>query len=157
MIPVIVVAAITGAGLVTGLLFAFSTCVMQALAELPQDKGMFTMNHINEKIINPLFLILFMGTPALCLVIAILSVTRLDDPGSVYLLTGALAYLAGPFGITVRFNVPLNNQLARTDLADAGQVWPMYQQRWQRWNHTRTAIGAVSIALLALGLAYTGS
>ena len=95
----IIVLAITGAGMVTGLLFAFSNFVMRALADLPNDKGMFTMQRVNEKIINPVFLVLFSGTPVLCSLIAIRSVLQFDVPGSLYLLAGALAYLIGPFGL----------------------------------------------------------
>jgi uncharacterized membrane protein len=152
IIPVIIVAAITGAGLVTGLLFAFSNCVMQALADLPPDKGMYAMQRVNERIINPLFLLLFLGTPVLCVVIAVYSGLNIDIPGSLFLLAGALAYLAGPFGITVLFNVPLNNQLAVADASDPQHIWPMYRMVWLRWNHARTYIGAAAIVFLALGL-----
>ena len=63
--------AILGAGIVTGLLFAFSNFVMTALARLPEEHGMFAMQQINEKIINPIFLLFFLGTPGLCIVLAI--------------------------------------------------------------------------------------
>ena len=147
----ILVAAITGAGLVTGLLFAFSNFALQSLADLPNDKGMFAMQRINERIINPLFLVLFFGTPILCVVIAIHSVMHSSDVGSMAKLIGAVAYLAGPFGITVLFNVPLNNQLAEAELSSADDVWPEYQRRWQRWNHIRTYMGIAAVALLAIG------
>ena len=77
----VVVLAITGAALVTGLLFAFSTCVMRALADLPNESGMFAMQRINEAILNPLFLTVFIGTPLLCVVIAAHSLWDLDDAG----------------------------------------------------------------------------
>ena len=38
-LDIIVLLAITGAGVVTGLLFAFSNFVMSSLAELPNDKA----------------------------------------------------------------------------------------------------------------------
>ena len=149
---IIIVAAISGAGLVTGLLFAFSNFVMKALADLPPDKGMFAMQRINETIINPVFLMLFLGTPLMCSIIALISVQQIDEAGSFFLLVGSIAYLIGPFGITMLFNVPLNNLLARTDASDAEKIWPMYQKRWQRWNHMRTYIGVASVILMAIGL-----
>ena len=149
---IIIVVAIVGAGLITGLLFAFSNFVMRALADLPNDKGMYTMQRVNETIIDHVFLVVFLGTPVLCSLIAIKSVLQLDEPGSLYLLLGALAYLIGPFAITILFNVPLNNQLAKADLPVADKVWPIYQKQWQRWNHMRTYIGVVSVLLLAAGL-----
>lgn len=152
LIKIVSVASISGAGLVTGLLFAFSNFVMRALADLPADKGMFAMQRINETIINPLFLVLFLGTPILCSVVAVNSVLYINEPGSMLLLAGATAYLVGPFGITVLFNVPLNNLLARADVSDSGKIWPMYQNKWQRWNHIRTYIGVAAVVLMALGL-----
>lgn len=145
--------AITGAGLVAGLLFAFSNFVMRALAELPNDKGMFAMQAINEKIINPVFMIFFFGTPVLCVLILIQASQNLEAAGSFFLLFGSLSYLIGPFGITIFFNVPLNNRLAETDLVEAETAWPIYQKRWQYWNHIRTYISIFSIALLAFGVA----
>ena len=152
LIEFIIVVSISGTGLVTGLLFAFSNFVMRALAELPSDKGMFAMQRINEMIINPVFLLLFLGTPVLCSVIAVYSVLKMSQPGSLLLLVGSLAYLIGPVVITVRFNVPLNNLLAHADVSDCDEIWPMYQLKWQRWNHVRTYIGVASVVFMAMGL-----
>ena len=155
LFTVIIVASLSGAGLVSGLLFAFSNFVMRALADLPPDKGMFAMRRINETIINPVFLMLFLGTPILCLVIVVNSVLKIEEPGSLFLLIGAFAYLLGPFGITMLFNVPLNNLLARADLSNAEDIWPMYQKKWQWWNHVRTYTGVASVVFIAMGLGYT--
>ena len=152
LITVIIVASISGAGLVTGLLFAFSNFVMKALADLPSEKGMFAMQRINETIINPIFMVLFLGTPILCSVIAVNSGLKINEPGNLFLLVGALAYIIGPFGITMLFNVPLNNLLARADVSDSNDIWPMYQKKWQRWNHIRTYIGVISVVFMAMGL-----
>jgi uncharacterized membrane protein len=148
----ILVVAITGAGLITGLLFAFSNFVMRALADLPNDKGMFAMQRVNEKILNPLFLVLFLGTPILCALIAFKSAQQPGTPGSLLMLGGALSYLIGPFGITMLFNVPLNNRLAEVGQSDADKAWPAYQKQWLRWNHARTYMGVLAVILLAAGL-----
>ena len=152
LITAVIVASLSGAGLVTGLLFAFSNFVMKALADLPSDKGMFAMQRINETIINPIFLVLFLGTPVLCSVISVSSGQNINEPGSLFLLVGALAYLIGPFGITVLFNVPLNNLLAHADVSDADEIWPIYQKKWQWWNHVRTYICVASVVFMAMGL-----
>ena len=149
----LVIATLVGAGLVTGLLFAFSNFVMRALADLPHEAGMSAMQRINERILNPLFFVLFFGTPLGCVVIAMAAVQGAGGPGAPWLLAGALTYLAGPLAITMLCNVPLNNRLARTAPAAAGEAWPEYRRRWQRWNHLRTCVGIASIALLATGLA----
>ncbi len=148
----IIVAAIVGAGLITGLLFAFSNFVMSALSDVSNENGMLVMQRINERIINPIFVLLFFGTPLLCVIIAIRSGMTLNAAGSFLLLLGSICYLLGPFGITMLFNVPLNNRLAKTEPPGADKVWTDYQLHWQRWNHVRTYVGVLSIALLAAGL-----
>ena len=157
LLPIITVACIAGAGVVTGLLFAFSNFVMRALADLPAEQGMFAMQRINKTIINPIFLVFFLGTPVLCLVVAVTVFPQLGAPGVLPLLVGTLAYLVGPFGITVLFNVPLNNRLAGAKPSESENAWPMYQKKWQRWNHIRTYIGIASVVFLAFGLARIGS
>ena len=148
----LLVAALTGAGLVTGLLFAFSNVVLRALAALPPAEGMATMQRINAWILNPLFLGLFLGTPLLCLLLLLGAVTGWYAAMNWLVVAGALLYLEGPFGVTVLFNVPLNNRLADATPEQAASVWPAYRRNWQRWNHLRTAMGAAAIALLAAGL-----
>lgn len=145
--------ATVGAGLVTGILFAFSNFALQALAELPAAQGMFAMQRINARIQNPVFLALFIGTPLLCLLVAWRAITALDAPGALPLLLGAGLYVLGPFGITVACNVPLNDRLAATAPEAADVAWPAYRRSWQRWNHVRSALGIVAVALLATGLA----
>ena len=154
MMTFLTIAAVTGAGVVTGLLFSFSNFVMQALAKLPNEQGMFAMQQINEKIINPIFVAIFLGTPLFCLIIGVNAFIEIQSPGSLFLLVGSVLYLLGPFGITVLFNVPLNNRLAEATIENAEEEWPPYQVRWQRWNHIRTYIGMMSIILLSAGLVY---
>ena len=157
LIPYIVVAAVAGAAMVTGLLFAFSNFVMRALAELDSEYGIYAMQQINEKIINPVFLFFFLGTPLICLVIIVYSLSNFGDRQSTLLLAGSIGYLVGPFGITVRCNVPLNEKLAKVQPKEGLEVWKDYQVRWQRWNHIRTYIGLISIVFLCLGLWYNSS
>ncbi|MGH1461124.1 MAG: DUF1772 domain-containing protein [Neptuniibacter sp.] len=152
LVPIIV-AAIVGAGVVTGLLFAFSNFVMRALSDMPAEQGMHAMQRINERIINPIFLLFFFGTPIASVVILFLTISAVNLPGYAWLLVGAILYLIGPFGITVTRNVPLNNKLALTSQKEAGASWPRYIKAWQFWNHIRSYIGVVSIACLAIGLA----
>ena len=138
----------------SGLLFAFSNFVMRALAQMPPEQGMSAMQKINVTIINPLFLTLFLGTPLLCAILAVASILVRSSPGSMWLLGGAVAYLAGPFLITMNFNVPLNSRLAKAEASDAEDTWANYQVTWQRWNHLRTYLGILSVLLLSVGLVY---
>ena len=153
LLPRLVAVAVVGAGLVTGLLFAFANFALRALRQLPDRAGMEAMQRINREIQNPLFFALFFGTALCCAAVVVLVLLGERQPGSGWWLGGALAYLLGPFGITAVRNVPLNERLDRADLADAAAAWPDYAERWQRWNHLRTALGAAAMSLLAWGLA----
>ena len=113
------------------------------------------MQRINEDILNPVFFVFFFGTLTLCLLIIALAALESAADGHRLMIAGAICYLAGPFGITVLFNVPLNNQLARTEPDEANDAWPSYMKRWQRCNHIRTYIGVLAIALLSFGIANT--
>lgn len=151
-LPIAGIVAVVGSGVVTGLLFAFSNFVLQALAELPSEHGMRAMQRINETIINPIFLTLFLGTPIACVLIIVFALANLGAAGHLPLMLGAVIYLIGPLGITVLRNVPLNNKLADAPLSDAETHWPEYRREWQFWNHIRSYLGIASIAILALGL-----
>ncbi len=146
---ILVVASLVGAGVVTGLLFAFSNFVLAALAELPHEHALFAMQRVNERIINPLFLLLFLGTPLACL--GIIATSGSGGAAQLPLVIGALLYLAGPLGVTVLRNVPLNNRLAGATAEDAATAWPDYVRRWQFWNHVRSYMGIAALALLGCG------
>ena len=141
-------AAILGSGLMAGLFFAFSTAVMAALARLPAGQGATAMNAINLVIQNPVFLAVFMGTALVCAALAVKAVLGWSQPGSLWLLAGGLFYLVGIFGITVVFNVPLNDALAAVDPAssEGTALWTRYLDEWVFWNHARTVSGIVSLA-----------
>ena len=90
-----------GCGLIAGLFFAFSVSVMQALARLPSAEGIAAMQSINSAIINPLFLLVFLGTTAGCALVMVTSLARWHSPGSVYLLVGGALYLVGSLLVTI--------------------------------------------------------
>ena len=46
-------------------------------------------------------------------------------------------------------------ELAKAGPEEANNLWPSYTKRWQRWNHIRTFVGVLSIALLSFGIANT--
>src|SRR6476646_7433171 len=86
-----------GCGLIAGVFFAFSTFVMSALARLPAAQGIAAMQAINITVINPWFMLAFLGTAATCVLLAIFSLLKWQQPGSSYWLVGSLLYLVGTF------------------------------------------------------------
>lgn len=141
-----------GCGLIAGLFFIFSVCIMKALGQLPPEKGMVTMQTINVVILNPLFLIVFMGTAVLCLAAFVSAVRHWSEPNARYLLAGSLCYLIGVMVVTMAVNVPMNDALAAAnpDTPEGVKLWESYLVNWSAWNHVRTVAALAATALFAL-------
>ena len=149
----LVLAAI-GSGIIGGIYFAFSTFIMRAFADIPREHGIDAMNAINRVIVRSLFLPLFFGSAILSLFLIAAWWFGWGDLRSGYALAGALLYFVTSFVSTVVFNVPLNNELARTGAAspEGETVWARYLQRWTQWNHLRTVtslLAAIAFAIAA--------
>ncbi|MGP1394337.1 MAG: anthrone oxygenase family protein [Inquilinaceae bacterium] len=144
-----------GCGLMAGLFFAFSVCVMGALGRRPPAEGMAVMQAINLVILNPLFFIVFFGTAAGCALCVAVGSWQWSAPGAAFLVLGGAAYLGGGVLVTATVNVPLNNRLAgvRTGDPDGADRWADYRVRWTAWNHIRAAacILAMTFLILAVG------
>jgi len=151
---VLTLCGVLGCGLMAGVFFAFSTFVMRALARLQPAQGIEAMQSINRTVINPWFLGVFLGTAAICILLAGNALWRWQQPGAVYLLAGSLLYLIGTVLVTMVFNVPMNDDLESVDPAsnDAAGQWASYLARWTAWNHVRTAAAFLGTALLMLAL-----
>lgn len=154
LVTVVVFVTALGCGLVGGVFFAFSTFVMSALARLPAREGIAAMQAINIAVITPLFMLALFGTGASCLFLAAYSLLGDRSPGAPVLLGGALLYVLGNVVVTILFNVPRNDALARVDpaSADGAQVWADYVISWTRWNHVRTVTALAASAALILAL-----
>ncbi len=149
--------AALGSSLLGGLYFAFSVAIMRALEKLPSEQGMAAMQSINLVILNPAFLGVFLGT-AIGGVLLIAAPVFDWNAASPWLIAGALVYIVASLGLTIVFNVPLNNELAAVSATDPASVdvWKRYLSDWTFWNHIRTAASLGSAVLLMIGLVYLG-
>lgn len=145
---------VLGAGLIGGVLFAFSTFVMRALDRLPAPAATVAMQSINVVVINPLFMGAFLGTGVLCVGMVIAALRAWPAPAAFWLLVGGLLYLAGAILVTLARNVPLNDALAAVDpgTAEASRLWADYLRGWTAWNHVRTAAALAAAAAFMLAL-----
>lgn len=146
--------AALGCGLIAGVFFAFSTFVMKALAQQPPAQGIAAMQSINITVINPWFMTAFLGTSVVCLVLMISSLLRWQQPNAAYLLVSALFYLIGCFGVTMVFNVPLNDALAvaNPNSLEGANLWARYLTDWTFWNHVRAIAAFIAAALFTLAI-----
>lgn len=143
MTPVVTTVAAVGSGLVAGIFLVFSIAVMPALRRLPPDVGIAVMQGVNRAILNPLFLLPYLGTAVACVAAAVTS------GGAPPIVAGAVLYVVGAFGVTGAANVPLNNELAAVDTGPAGvRVWEKFCSRWTFWNHVRSLAALAAAVLL---------
>lgn len=153
---VLTLAATIGSGLMAGLFFIFSVGVMRALARLPVHEGMAVMQTINITIINPAFLIVFLGTTTACTSILFFTFGQWNDPGAIYAFVGGLLYLIGSLLITAVYHVPRNNALASATptTPNSASLWANYLSSWTVGNHVRTIMTLAAMIAFALALSY---
>ena len=141
-------------GLMSGLLYGWSVSVIPGTRRVSATNYVDTMQHINRAIINPAFIIPFMGIPLVLGGAAIMQF-RTGDHRRGWLLASATAtYVIGVLGVTIGRNVPLNDALDAFDLrgstSDAiDQRRGSYETPWNRWHHLRTIASVGSFALAA--------
>jgi uncharacterized membrane protein len=161
MSPVVILtslAAIASAA-AAGMMYVFSTLVMRGLDRTGPVTAITAMRGINvDANSNGPFLLAYFGATLLAVAVGVVAVVQIRQPGSGWLLAGAIFGVLGAL-ITIAFNVPLNNHLDTVDpaalsLADAAREWAAYLSTWTAWNHVRTVTSVIASALLLIGLRY---
>jgi uncharacterized membrane protein len=145
-------ASALGALLIAGVFFAFSSFVISGLGRLPANQGIAAMNSVNVTVINPVFMAAFLGTGIIALALIVTNFSSMPDPAAIKIIAGALIYLIGSIGVTMIFNVPLNDALAASNL-DGAALWADYLKTWTMWNHVRclASLAAGALMFSALG------
>ncbi|MDI3336176.1 DUF1772 domain-containing protein [Defluviimonas aestuarii] len=141
--------------LVAGVFLAFSDFIMRSLALTTGDGGVEAMQVINREVFRWVFMGLFLGMAPISLAIGGYAWIYVSGPPGLLILSAALIYLVGCFGVTIVFNVPMNQALAGMALSsDATRDYWLqtYVPRWTFWNTVRTVAATVSAALLLAGL-----
>lgn len=145
--------AILLTGLSAGLFYAWQVSVIPG-TKLTQDSTYIeTMQKINRAIINPPFMLIFLGS----LLIQILSVILYwNTEMSLWLIISAtLVYGAGTVMVTGLGNVPLNDALDELQLNDLSKEEISkerhdYEVPWNRLHLIRTVFAVVSFMLLLI-------
>lgn len=148
-------AAILAYAIVGGVFLAFSDFIMRSLSVTSGTGGVEAMQTINREVFRWVFMTLFLGMAVLSLVIGGYAIFALSGPAASFFLLAALVYFVGCFGVTVFFNVPMNEALAGMELSSTATktYWAeTYLPRWTFWNTVRTLACVLSAALLLLGL-----
>ncbi len=145
----VTVLAALGCATMAGVFFTFSSFVMAGLRRLPREQGIAAMQSINITVVNLSFFGVFFGTALLCLYLAGRALFNWNQPGSPLVFAASLLYILGTIGVTIAFNVPLNDALAavKPESAEGATLWAAYLSRWTAWNHVRTLAALAAAAL----------
>ncbi len=134
-----------------GMMFVFSTFVMQGLDRAGPTAAIDAMRGINtEAKTSAVFLLAYFGAALLAVVVGVLAALHWRAPGSSWLVAGAVLGVAGAI-VTVVANVPLNEGLDTADTSPA--VWQAYLSSWVAWNHVRTVTGLAAAVVTMIGVA----
>lgn len=143
-------------GVMAGFFFAFTTLVMPGLEMTEPLAAMDAMQSINDAVRNALFALGFFGSMVLCVAVILVSLIRRGGFPSWAALAGAVVFIVGVFGVTVGFNVPLNETLATLDptLPENAPAMTAYIEDWTFWNDVRTIANVLAFGLLASSIAF---
>lgn len=139
-------AAVLLTGISAGVFFTYQNSVLPGLRTL-DDRGFAkSMNSMNRAILNPAFMLFFIGSMVALAAAAIVGfVTGAILPGWLF-AAAAVVYQVGVIFVTGGVNVPLNNALAKDNDRRA------FEPRWVRWNTVRTLSAIVALALAVAAL-----
>ena len=142
--------------LITGLFYSYSCSVNPWLKKLSDIEYLRAMQSINRAILNPVFFMSFIGTLLLLPASAWMIYRNEGGSPSFYVMvTAALIYGIGVFGITIFGNIPLNDALDKFDTRTAQNSEIEFQRNkfetsWNRFHFIRT-IACILSLLSGLG------
>ncbi|MEO1132543.1 MAG: anthrone oxygenase family protein [Cyanobacteria bacterium J06639_1] len=112
------------------------------------------MQAINITVINPWFMAAFFGPATVSILLIAFALRQWHQPGSIYSLMGGLLYFVGTIGVTIAFNIPLNDALANVipSSVERMTLWTKFLTNWTFWNHVRTTAALLAAALFAIAL-----
>ena len=152
---VILVVTATTTALIAGLFYAWTCSVIPGLARLSNAEFVKAMQSFNVAIQNPLFFFSFLGTAILLPVSTYVHYGHPVTNRFYFLLAATIFYLAGVLAVTFFGNIPLNEELARFNIASATSEALMNQRNkfvkpWNSLNTIRTICSALALVMVIL-------
>lgn len=143
MSTVVLVAALVAAGLIAGLFYAYACSVMPGIARGDDKTFVEAMRGINVAIVNPVFMLTFLGAPLLAGVAVFLNLGSRSLP---WVIAG-FVFLLAMIVITGVVNIPLNNALDSGG-DDYAAVRAKFEAVWVRWNVLRAVVSTAGFGCL---------
>ncbi|APU12641.1 MULTISPECIES: DUF1772 domain-containing protein [Actinoalloteichus] len=151
----VLIGATLAMGLTAGLFYGFACAVMPGLRTADDHTFVRAVQRINVAILNGWFALGFAGAPLL-----IASAAALHLPGAAPEVSGwilaALVLDLTVIVITMRVNVPMNDELAKVacsaGAAELAAARRRFEARWVRWNGIRAVVSTAAAACLVIAL-----
>lgn len=141
MTDLLLVAAGTLTALSAGVMFAFTVAFNPAGKRVPDDVYVRFLQSVNTAIVNPVFLVAYLGPVVLLPLAAIFATSWL-------VWVAAALYIVGVFGVTTFGNIPLNNRLDNATPEEVTTVRSWFTGPWERLHSVRTATSLVAVVLV---------
>ena len=153
---IILLIAVVLTGLSAGFFYAWSVSVIPGTQKVIDSTYLQTMQSINRAILNPSFFLIFFGSMVV-LIISSFTLYASHKTAFYLLLSSAIIYLIGTFGVTGLGNVPLNNQLDVLNLSTMGSAEmeafrKLYESKWNRLHLIRTVCAVASFILSVIAI-----
>jgi len=141
-------------GLSAGLCFTWTNAITPGIGRLNDLGYLQSFQQMNRTIVNPLFLIVFIGPFFLNLLNIYLHRNQSNQIFWMLLVAGAL-YILGVILVTALGNVPLNEILDKTDLTrisaiELKSLRNKFEGPWNRLHLIRTITATISFILLLI-------
>jgi uncharacterized membrane protein len=152
------VASTMSMGLMAGVFGLYAHAIMPGLRAADDRTFVGAFQAIDRAIINPLFMVWFLGA----LVFAGASAALLAGERAVLpWIVAALVFYVAVFVITIAVNVPLNDALKAAGdpdrIADLAAVRERFDEaRWVAWNIVRAVLSTAALGCLAWALVQYG-
>lgn len=143
-------------GLSAGLCFTWANAVTTGIGKLGNLEYLQAFQQMNRVIINPTFIVVFFGAFALQLV-NIFLLKNTSTALLIHIITATLMYFFGVVLVTIFGNVPLNELLDKTNLAETNMeslqnLRTHFEAKWNRLHLIRTIASIISFLLLLISL-----
>ena len=147
-----------GIGAGVYLLYAFA--IMPGLGRTDDRTFVGAFQQIDTAIVGPFLLVFFIGPLVFAAVAAALHLGA-DDRSELALIAGAIVLQLVMAGMTLRVNVPLNDEIKAAgdprEIDDLTAVRKRFNEaRWARWNNVRAVAATIASGSLAWALVLYG-
>ncbi|GAB0105549.1 DUF1772 domain-containing protein [Nocardia sp. JMUB6875] len=151
--------ALISTALLAGVYYAYATSVMLALHKFDDKTFVEVFNKINVVIVNPAFMLSFLGSVVFSIIAALFFLRGDYRPILLWIIVAVVLNILS-LAISGIFNIPLNNDLATADNAvgtpDYAGLRDHFETAWVAWNLVRGLVNTAAVGVLGWALVQYG-